>query len=82
MLNSERRISYRNIMANNNDDENIKGKAVVLVTGANRGIGRAVVDAFVQHGARKVYAAVRTVETADTLAEEHGWSLDQQQQSS
>ena len=34
--------------------------AVVLVTGANRGIGRALVDAALQRGASKVYAAMRT----------------------
>lgn len=34
--------------------------AVVLVTGANRGIGRAFVEEALQRGARKVYAAMRT----------------------
>ncbi|MDI9237748.1 SDR family oxidoreductase [Lysobacter sp. LF1] len=33
--------------------------AVVLVTGANRGLGRALVDAFRQAGAKKIYAAAR-----------------------
>lgn len=33
--------------------------AVVLVTGANRGLGRALVEAFRQAGAKKVYAAAR-----------------------
>lgn len=32
---------------------------VALVTGANRGIGRAIMDALLARGARKVYAAVR-----------------------
>jgi NAD(P)-dependent dehydrogenase (short-subunit alcohol dehydrogenase family) len=32
---------------------------VVLVTGANRGLGRALVDAALQAGARRVYAAAR-----------------------
>jgi len=36
--------------------------AVVLVTGANRGIGRAFVEAALRKGARKVYAAMRTPE--------------------
>jgi NAD(P)-dependent dehydrogenase (short-subunit alcohol dehydrogenase family) len=41
---------------------------VALVTGANRGIGRAFVDALLDRGAREVYAGVRdpaTVTTAD-----------------
>ncbi|ANP51603.1 NAD(P)-dependent dehydrogenase (short-subunit alcohol dehydrogenase family) [Streptomyces griseochromogenes] len=36
----------------------IKG-SVALVTGANRGIGRAFARALIDHGAAKVYAAVR-----------------------
>ncbi|MFK0113804.1 SDR family oxidoreductase [Streptomyces sp. NPDC091217] len=36
----------------------IKG-SVALVTGANRGIGRAFVRALIEHGAAKVYAGVR-----------------------
>lgn len=36
---------------------------VALVTGANRGIGRAFVDALLDRGATKVYAAVRDVST-------------------
>ncbi|MGX7004313.1 SDR family oxidoreductase [Caballeronia sp. KNU42] len=36
----------------------IQGKTV-LVTGANRGIGAALVRAFLKHGAGKVYAGVR-----------------------
>jgi NAD(P)-dependent dehydrogenase (short-subunit alcohol dehydrogenase family) len=37
---------------------NIEGKSV-LVTGANRGIGAALVRAFLKHGVGKVYAAAR-----------------------
>ena len=33
--------------------------AVVLVTGANRGLGQAFVDALLAAGARKVYAGAR-----------------------
>ncbi len=33
--------------------------AVTLVTGANRGIGRALTEALLTRGARKVYAAAR-----------------------
>ncbi|WP_394823876.1 SDR family oxidoreductase [Pendulispora albinea] len=43
---------------------NIEG-SVVFVTGANRGIGRAVVDAFVQAGASRVYAATRSPQAGD-----------------
>ena len=33
--------------------------SVALVTGANRGIGRAFVEALLEHGARRVYATAR-----------------------
>ncbi len=39
--------------------------AIALVTGANRGIGRAIVAALLARGAKKVYATARN---ADTLA--------------
>lgn len=37
---------------------NLKGKSI-LVTGANRGIGRALVDEALERGARRVYAGTR-----------------------
>jgi NAD(P)-dependent dehydrogenase (short-subunit alcohol dehydrogenase family) len=40
---------------------------VALVTGANRGIGRAVVDALLERGARKVYAGARNAEALGEL---------------
>lgn len=49
----------------------IKGKTV-LVTGANRGIGRAIVEGAIQRGATKVYAAVRRLDSADSLVKEFG----------
>jgi NAD(P)-dependent dehydrogenase (short-subunit alcohol dehydrogenase family) len=42
---------------------------VALVTGANRGIGRALVTALLAGGAAKVYAAARRVETVADLAD-------------
>ena len=36
-----------------------------LVTGANRGVGRALVDELLARGAAKVYAGARTPEEAD-----------------
>jgi NAD(P)-dependent dehydrogenase (short-subunit alcohol dehydrogenase family) len=41
--------------------------AVALVTGANRGIGRALVEALLARGVRKVYAAARNPETLRAL---------------
>lgn len=38
--------------------DTFEGK-IVLVTGANRGIGKAFVESFLDHGAAKVYAACR-----------------------
>jgi NAD(P)-dependent dehydrogenase (short-subunit alcohol dehydrogenase family) len=49
----------------------VKGR-VALVTGANRGIGREIVKSLVDHGAKKVYAAVRSLESAKPLVGEFG----------
>lgn len=40
----------------------LNGK-IVLVSGANRGIGKALVEASLKHGAAKVYATARKVES-------------------
>lgn len=45
----------------------IEGR-VALVTGANRGIGRALVEALVERRARKVYAATRKLDALAELA--------------
>jgi NAD(P)-dependent dehydrogenase (short-subunit alcohol dehydrogenase family) len=43
---------------------NIKGSTVV-VTGGQRGLGKAIVEAFLLHGAAKVYATARTPKPSD-----------------
>jgi len=49
----------------------VKG-STALVTGANRGLGRAVVEALLARGASKVYAAARRIETVGELAAHDG----------
>jgi NAD(P)-dependent dehydrogenase (short-subunit alcohol dehydrogenase family) len=49
----------------------IKG-TTALVTGANRGIGEAIVDALIQAGAAKVYAAARNLKDLTPLSARHG----------
>lgn len=46
--------------------------SVALVTGANRGLGRALVDALLQAGASRVYAASRKLGAAQAVASRHG----------
>jgi NAD(P)-dependent dehydrogenase (short-subunit alcohol dehydrogenase family) len=49
----------------------LSGK-IALVTGANRGIGEAIVNALIAAGVRKVYAAARNVSDLDPLVVRHG----------
>jgi NAD(P)-dependent dehydrogenase (short-subunit alcohol dehydrogenase family) len=45
--------------------------SIALVTGANRGIGRAIVDALITQGAAKVYAAARDTSSLAALVAAH-----------
>ncbi len=48
---------------------------IAFVTGANRGIGKAIVESLLHHGAAKVYAAVRDMKSADPLVTEYGQAI-------
>lgn len=45
---------------------------VAVVTGANRGIGKERVKSLIQHGAKKVYLAVRNTASTKDLINEYG----------
>ncbi len=48
---------------------------VALVTGANRGIGKAIVESLFSHGAKKVYLAVRNPQSTVELEKKYGDSV-------
>ncbi len=45
---------------------------VVLITGANRGIGKVLVETFLDAGIAKVYAAVRNLTSVEPLVQRYG----------
>lgn len=49
----------------------IEGKTG-LITGANRGIGAAILESCINHGAKKIYAAVRKLDSVTPLIEQFG----------
>jgi NAD(P)-dependent dehydrogenase (short-subunit alcohol dehydrogenase family) len=50
--------------------------AVVLVTGANRGLGREFVEQLLAAGAKKVYASAREIASLDALVKTHAGRLE------
>lgn len=46
--------------------------SVALVTGANRGIGKSIVEGLLNAGAAKVYAAARNLESLNPLVSQYG----------
>src|SRR6266849_10981011 len=61
-------------MEKNMKPQRIEG-AVALVTGANRGIGRALTEALLARGVKKVYATARNPEALRALSDERVVSL-------
>lgn len=50
---------------------NVEGKTA-LVSGANRGIGKAIVEELIERGIAKVYAGARNIETLNELKNKYG----------
>src|SRR5438046_4879701 len=64
-------LAHREIVRSLNMGYAVSGKTA-LVTGANRGIGEAIVDALVAAGVGKVYATARRLSALDPLVARHG----------
>src|SRR5256886_12342677 len=64
-------LADREVLRSPNMGYALSGKPA-LGTGANRGIGEAIVDALVAAGVKKVYAAARNISTLDPLVDRHG----------
>ncbi len=45
---------------------------IAFVTGANRGLGRAITEGLLNAGAQKIYTAVRNVDSVNELVEQYG----------
>lgn len=50
---------------------NIEGK-IAVITGANRGIGKAIVETFLDNGAKKIYLAIRDIDSVSALVAGYG----------